>query len=233
MLLEKTKTFFLDLLFPITCLSCGTEGQYLCLACQARIIPPDQRCVTCSKGSLLGQIHAACQNQKIHLSGIMVAADYHQKVIRDLIWNLKYNSIEAIADTLSQLLADHLVAQDTLDYFDAAAVVPVPLHRKREKQRGYNQAALLAVNLAKRLNLEYSPVLKKTKKTSSQIDLERHERLENVRDSFAAVPPPSLGERKILLIDDVATTGATLNECAKVLHTHGAGEIWGLVVARN
>ncbi len=162
-----------------------------------------------------------------------MAADYHEEGIKNLIWHLKYSGVRDIGQLLSQILADYLVARDLVEYFQSGAVIPVPLHRKRERERSYNQAAMLAENLAKRLGLELLPALKRVRDTESQVDLPRDKRFENVAGAFEAAPTASLGERKILLIDDVATTGATLSECAKVLRAQGAGEIWGLVVARN
>lgn len=231
--LSRAYTFLLDLLFPVSCQSCGGEGEYLCLTCQGRLEPPPARCLACGKTSPVGQIHLQCRSRDAHLAGLLVAADYHSEAVRNLIWYFKYSAVRGIADTLSQLLVDHLARLDLLDYFQSATVIPVPLYRKKLKQRGYNQAALLAEGVAKRLNCQYLPILEKTKPTVRQVDLPREARFLNVTGSFAAIPLPSLGERKILLVDDVATTGATLNECAKVLAEQGAGETWALVVARN
>lgn len=232
-IIQKSIKFILDLLFPIACQRCGAEGDYLCLACQTKIEPPITRCLACGKNSPAGRVHAECKNSRTHLAGLLVAADYRETSIQRLIWHMKYNSVHTAATALSRILADYLVKADLLDYFAGAAVIPVPLHSRRQKERGYNQAALLAENLARALGLDYRPILKKIRPTKSQTDLSRVARMENVRDSFAASPLPSLGERKILLIDDVATTGATLNECARELKKQSPAEIWGLVVARN
>ena len=170
------------------------------------------------------------------LSGLMVAADYQNPAIKNLIWHLKYNSVKDISDTLAMIMADHLVGSDLVDYFHEALVVPVPAHRQRQRFRGFNQAAEIGKRLARNLNLEYAPVLIKTEKTDRQVDLEKGQRLENVKGVFAADPEfdaKKLSGRSVLLIDDVATTGATLNECAQVLRPHNPSEIWGLVVARN
>lgn len=131
------------------------------------------------------------------------------------------------------LMAQYFLSRDLLEYFAAGLVVPVPLNRKKQKLRGFNQAEALAQEFARRTGLPCLSLLRKIKPSRSQVELEREERLKNVLGSFSASPRPSLGERKIILIDDVATTGATLNECAKVLKKEGAGEVWGLVVARN
>lgn len=217
MAIRPALNFVVDLLFPILCQSCGAEGEYLCLSCQGAIEPPVPKALPGID----------------HLKGLLVAAEYKNDGIRRLIWHLKFNSVRTAAPTLARLLADYLVKTDILDYFTAAAVIPVPMYHARQKGRGYNQAELIAENLAGMLGLGYCPILKKIRPTKSQVDLPREERIENIRGSFAASSLPSLGERKILLIDDVATTGATLNECARELKKQSAAEIWGLVVARN
>lgn len=181
----------------------------------------------------MGQVHDSCAGRDTALRGILVAAEYEQPSIRNLIWYLKYNSVRDIAYPLSLLLTDFFISRELQDYFAGGAVIPVPLHPKRLRLRGFNQAELLAERLAANLGLQYLPILQRRKNTPRQIELPREERFGNVAGSFSAIPTPSLGERKILLIDDVATTGATLNECAKVLRAQQPSEIWGLVVARN
>ncbi len=214
-------------------MGCKTEGVYLCLACQNKLSNPEEHCPICAKPSMLGQVHPNCASSNIALKAIMVAADYEQESVRNLIWHLKYNYVKSIAQVLALILTDHLVKRDLLNYFANAVVIPVPLHKKRLKLRGFNQADLIAENFSKLTGLEYKPILKRARNTKSQVDLEREQRFKNVEDAFSAIATPSLGERKIILIDDVATTGATLNECAKVLRNQEPSEIWGLVAARN
>jgi len=226
-------SFVLDLLFPIVCQGCSAEGTWLCLTCQGKISPAAAHCMVCGKNSFVGKIHDSCRSRDVYLSGVMVAADYKNESVQKLIWNLKYNSVRAIGQTLGLVLADFFIGQDLLDYFGAAAVVPVPLHRARQRHRGFNQAALVAAEFCSRTGLEYCDVLTKTKNTARQVDLEKKEREKNVKAVFTCPPLPSFGERRIILVDDVATTGATLNECARVLHTQKTAEIWGMVVAKN
>lgn len=226
--------FFLDLIFPKVCQGCFREGTYLCLACQAKIQPCEsERCVVCSKKSLLGRTHPDCQSRKTALFALLVATDYEDRTIRNLIWNLKYNAVKEMAEILALILADYFVSRELLDYFSGAAVVPVPMHGKRLRERGFNQTELIGEAFARRLGLGYLPILEKIKDTKSQVDLERQERFENIKGMFRVKPTPSSGEKKIILVDDVATTGATLNECAKALKAQQPSEIWGLVVARN
>ena len=236
MTLTSATKFLLDLLFPITCQSCGAEGEYLCLACQTRIEMPIHRCPACSRNSLLGRLHDECAHGKMALAGLMVAAEYRQDAVRDLIWQLKYNSVADISATLALLMADFFIKNDLVEYFSGSLVVPVPMHKRRQRMRGFNQADLIGSALAKKMNMQFRPALQKIKNTTRQVDLEKDQRLSNVAGAFALAQPINaqlFAGRKILLVDDVATTGATLNECALALQDLSPAEIWGLVVARN
>lgn len=225
--------FVLDLIFPAVCQNCGQEGGYLCTPCQELVLPAEEKCLICDKPATLGKIHDGCRSRNWHLEGLLVAASYRNESIRKLIWYLKYSGIGKIGEVLALLMTDCLAEKNLLDYFSGHAVVPVPLHRRRLRWRGFNQTELVARNFAARLGLEYLPILRKIKSTPRQVDLDKQARLENLADSIACKPGADLAGRKIILIDDVATTGATLNECAKVLKAQGAAEIWGFVVARN
>lgn len=231
--IAKIWNFILDLLYPVICQGCGKEGSYLCSECQGKIKVPQEFCLSCKRQSFLGRIHPECKKAALELEGIFVTADYQTKSIQNLIWHLKYHSVAEIAEILSLLMADYFVSRNLLDYFATAVVIPVPLFKRRLRVRGFNQAELLAQRFARRLNLEYLPILERIRNTKSQVELSEPERLQNVKNAFTVRPTPALGERKIILVDDVATTGATLNECAKVLKTYEAKEVWGLVVARN
>ena len=225
--------FLLDLVFPVLCQNCGAEGVYLCVPCQQKITAPASRCVVCGKTSLLGLTHPGCSSREIGLSGLLVAAEYEYRPIRDLVWHFKYSLVRDIGEILATILVDFVIKSDLQAHFETAAIIPVPLHPRRQRLRGFNQAELIAYHFAKKLGLTYLPILKRMRPTRSQVDLPRGQRLENVQDAFTLEPTPSLGERKIILLDDVATTGATLNECAKVLRQGEPREVWGLVVARN
>ncbi|HEX6290478.1 MAG TPA: phosphoribosyltransferase family protein, partial [Herpetosiphonaceae bacterium] len=149
--------------------------------------------------------------------------------LREAIHKLKYNRSQRMAvplgDMLHDYLARHPIAVD--------AIVPVPLHPDRLRMRGYNQAALLAHRLAQRSGLMLcSDQLARVRRTSQQADLNRVERRENVRDAFgwqSKTPPP----RRILLLDDVLTTGATVEAAAQALHAAGAREVHALALARG
>jgi ComF family protein len=136
-----------------------------------------------------------------------------------MIHSLKYQNTKEIADTLARLCLHHVGGK-------TMTVVPVPLHPKRLAKRGFNQAEVLA----ERMGLFVQLILKRVKNTISQTGLSRFAREQNVEGAFVCTQ--SVGG-EILLVDDVATTGATMNECARVLKRAGATKVYGLVVARG
>jgi len=168
------------------------------------------------------------------LTGLMIAAEYSVPAIRNLVWQMKYNSVKDISETLAVLMADLLVKTGVVDYFAQSLVIPVPMYKNRIRFRGFNQAEEIARHFSANLGLEYAGVLRKSRSTTRQVELEKKLRLENLKGAFELQDTnEQLRGRKIILIDDVATTGSTLNECALVLKKSDPAEIWGLVVARN
>jgi competence protein ComFC len=234
--LNKVKDFILDLIFPRECLGCGGEGRYLCGDCLGKIdFVKIDYCPLCKKPSTLNKICPACQGETA-IKAVWVAGDYNQKILQDLIHNLKYNYLEDISSDLARILFRFLRLKNIFINFGINAentiLVPVPLHRKRFLSRGFNQSELLAEKLGKLLDVNNLGILKRVKNTQTQINLTRKERQENVKDAFAVLEKNS-NNKKIILIDDVLTTGSTFKECAKVLTSAGFGEIYGLVIAQR
>jgi ComF family protein len=157
-----------------------------------------------------------------HAIGWQIAVDAYAGRMQDIIHALKYDRRRSISPRLGALMRD--AGADLLR--DADCVVPVPLHPWREFRRGFNQARELAIHVGRPV----LPMLKRVKHTASQIDLPRERRLANVRDAFA-IDGPS-GPSIVVLIDDVATTGATLESCARVLKAAGVHEVRALTAAR-
>jgi competence protein ComFC len=144
---------------------------------------------------------------------------------------LKFESIEPLGDLFAGMLADLARSWGIAGGIDL--VVPVPLHREREKERGYNQAAVIAKPLAKRLGLPYKPVLlTRIRPRPDKHVLSMEERWESVRGAFATRPGSAVDNLRVLLVDDVLTTGATLDSCARTLRDAGAKSVVGLTVAR-
>ena len=227
--LRQVKTAFLDLLLPLRCLGCGREGDLICPSCRQSLprirLPLCQRCgATAGEGNLC----RLCINHPLTMDGIR-SVFLFQGTVRQAILQLKYKHLKALAMPLGELLNEYLSSHP----LKGEVLVPVPLHPKRLRERGYNQASLLAQELGKLTGL---PVVEDMlirvqdsvpqARTRSAI-----ERRHNVQGVFAC--PKSLEGKQILLLDDVCTTGATLDACAIALKAAGAGSVWGLTVARE
>lgn len=228
----------LDLIFPVTCLGCGQEGVLACPSCLTLVPEPDaQVCPLCKTPyQHNGATCAKCRG-KTALDGLLVARPYRFRLVAELIYALKYRFLERAVPPLVDLLEESL-AHHSLPLPDL--IIPVPLHPRRLRFRGFNQAELLARELARRLAPGLgipidTTVLERIRFTKPQMQTEtRAERLHNLAQAFAARPEvagPVVG-KYIWLIDDVATTGTTLDECARVLKAAGARQVWGVVIAR-
>lgn len=223
------KKNLLDLIFPCFCVGCGKEGSWLCPNCLEEIIfVVSPTCPQCGRLSENGSYCSKCQKNK-SLEGIIVSAYYEEGPLKEAIHNFKYNSVKE----LSPFLANFLIkALETYQIEDIDLITWVPLYHKRQAQRGYNQAEILAREIAQRLDLKTGSLLKKIKKTKIQVKLKGPERRKNLIGAFK-VNNISLKSKRIILVDDITTTGTTLNECAKVLKKAGAKEVWGLVLAKG
>ncbi len=146
--------------------------------------------------------------------------------LADALRRFKYGGRSELASVLAPLLLDEASAVAR----DVSAVVPVPLHARRERERGFNQSALLARPIARMFGLPFAPgALRRVRHTPPQASLDMKRRLSNVRAAFRAVGP---APKRVLLIDDVRTTGSTLAECARALRAGGAARVYSLVLAR-
>ncbi|OGF26748.1 hypothetical protein A2303_05125 [Candidatus Falkowbacteria bacterium RIFOXYB2_FULL_47_14] len=255
----KTRDFILDLIFPIECLSCGHEGAWLCGRCFSRLnFKEGQYCLGCKRPDRYGRFCSGCAPD-YRLEGVWIAGDYENKILAKMIKSLKYHFARDLADILglylslflrdlltrSRLSGIHLgpgldkrgldrlkdVPGAILD-LSRTTIMPVPLHKKRERWRGFNQAFFLARSLADKFGLDVRGGLVRVRHKKPQAKLTGIERLANIRDCFAWTGDLLEG-RNVILIDDVVTTGSTLNECARVLKDAGAGEVWGLVAAKG
>jgi ComF family protein len=150
--------------------------------------------------------------------------------VREAIHQLKYQNLRALAQPLAQLLADYL----TVSRIPGTVLTAVPLHQKRLRERGYNQSALLATKLGKLTGLPVSEdYLIRQRPSSPRARTQTvAERRSNVNDAFCC-PDNRVKDRAVIVIDDVATSGATLNACASALKTAGASSVWGLTLARE
>jgi ComF family protein len=157
--------------------------------------------------------------------------------LRDLIHLLKFEQVRPAAGVLGRMLAEVIAGLEPSLPKGAISVVPVPLHVRKQVQRGFNQAELAVKAALKQLAPERfklcSGVLVRRRETESQIGLTRHQRLENLRGAFIVTSPARVAGQNILLVDDVFTTGTTVSECARVLRRAGAAGVWVVTVART
>jgi ComF family protein len=167
-----------------------------------------------------------------------VAYGSYDGTLRDLIHLLKYQQVRPAAAVLGRMLGNSIAALEPSLPDGDIQVVPVPLHPRKQAQRGFNQADLIArvalQQLARRERLQLrTGVLVRQRETGSQIGLTRHQRRKNVRGAFAVIDPTPIAHRDILLVDDVLTTGTTASECTRVLRRAGAALVWVVTVART
>lgn len=230
--LKKLGQGFLDLLFPVFCLVCGKENLYLCSTCQAGLPRLDkQQCLICQTPSPFGKTHPGCAS-KNKIDGIISALSYKDRNVKKIIEIFKYNFISDLNIPLSELLVEAIRKQNLTEYFGDFIMVPVPLHQKRLNWRGFNQAKILADELANVLRIGVQTgLVSRFKYTEPQVKLSQEERKKNMDKAFAL--NGLIAGKKILLIDDVVTTGSTLNEITKLLKQAGAAEVWGVTCAQG
>jgi len=167
-----------------------------------------------------------------------IAYGSYESGLRELIHLLKYGGVRPAANVLGRMLAEAIAALEPEFPSDSMAVIPVPLHRTKLRQRGFNQAELIARAAMKirqpgdRLRW-CAGVLERKRETASQIGLTTHQRRENLRGAFAVAQPELVKGREVLVVDDVYTTGATVSECARVLRRAGVRKVWVATVART
>ena len=231
-----------DLLYPPACVSCAASlahGEYLCGPCEdatPRIEPPF--CEKCSRhfdGAISADVPFVCGDcrESNFAFECAVSARRHTGLPQDLVVRFKYGHEYYLRRPLADWLAGAFHDDPRLTAQPVDALVPVPLHPRRERERTFNQAAVLARLLARRVGLPVWPVLRRVRYTEKQAALARTQRLENLRGALASVRRWPVDSVHLLLIDDVFTTGATVDECARVLRRAGAASVRVLTVTRR
>ncbi len=233
---------FLNLIYPETCFVCSVPVSRfrecgVCSSCwdrvvALRIVPP--RCASC------GLPLRNFQDKGEHLCGDCIqqippyagarSFGYHTAELRRLVQGLKFQDGKNLVKLLVPLLAAAFGDSWSRDDFDV--IVPVPLHVKRKRERGYNQSELLARSLAHQIAIPYGRALVRVRPTLPQVGLTDSQRVENVRNAFRCANPQLISERRILLIDDVMTTGATVASASRALLEGGSRRVSVLTVAR-
>src|SRR6266496_4338655 len=227
-----------SLLYPPVCTICGGNvraGEYLCNRCEAKLVrivaPFCQKCSEPFEGAITSEFTCAnCAHRAIYFDAA-VAAYRGRGIVRQIIHEFKYGH---------QVHLRHLVARWLCAAFDDErlrghqfdVIVPVPLHPTRQRERGFNQAGLLAELLSARISIPCKRVLKRIRYTTTQTALDRAERMENLHNAFRLRKKADVRGLRVLLIDDVLTTGSTLSGCARILKRAGAISVYAATAAR-
>lgn len=230
----------LDLVYPRTCTVCGMEagaGQgYICWDCMSGFdVISRPFCSVCGDPAegVIGHEYQCsyCQRRKPGFDVARSALRY-RGAVRDVLQSLKYSRQTYLVNDLLPYLSACLSSHYSRVFFDG--VTFVPLYPKKERERTFNQARLLAAGLARKHDLPFLPnCLERVRYTATQTELNASARRENVRGAFAPLNRKWLDGRTLLLVDDVMTTGATVDECSRVLKEAGAAGVFVVTVARG
>lgn len=223
-MIDKIADFF----FPRFCPVCGEVDQILCNKCEREMGIADQICPVCNEESLMGWTHKQCKSQN-SLDGLISLFEYGDPSVRKVIDNVKYDFNSELVPRLFEKVKVEVGID--FDY-----LVPVPLHFHRNNWRGFNQAGLIAKALECQMSgTKNKDLLIRNKNTLQQVKMtSKTARLKNVVDVFALnseLNNTDLVGKKVLLVDDVFTTGASMSECCKTLRSVGVDVVWGFALA--
>lgn len=217
----------LDRLFsivaPYCCVRCNREGALLCIACKSRLTPYAPRCYGCNVPSVDGVTCHRCLIKGVPLTRLTAALPYNTTA-KALVGQLKFLGSKGAADVMTGLMPAY-------DFVPGTIVTHAPTSADRIRQRGYDQAAVLAKAYARRHALPYVPCLFRLSR-KHQVGKSRTERIEQMQDAFAVGYGSPVSGRTILLVDDVFTTGATIHAAAAALYSGGVEQVEGIVFAR-
>ncbi|PIT88733.1 MAG: hypothetical protein COU29_00580 [Candidatus Magasanikbacteria bacterium CG10_big_fil_rev_8_21_14_0_10_36_32] len=228
--------FIKDILFPIFCVDCGKEGEWWCSPCRKKIKSVlIAKCPVCHRHSEFGAVCVVCRSVS-SLDGLVSYLPYFEKYpAAILIHKFKYQYAKDIVEIWKKIMSP--INFFWLENKKTVAIIPVPLHSRRERERGFNQADLLVGVFHDKMSAEFSTVdfqinrdLIRRRFTQQQAKLTKEERLENIKDAFDWQGKEC--PKTIILIDDVFTSGATMQECAKILKSAGAEIVWGVTLSR-
>ena len=217
----------LDLLFPPVCGGCGKVGARWCVECQGRVqILNGTMCEVCGLPQDANGICDICSAERPHFHALRAWAVFEDPV-RKALHRLKYRRDVALGDALAAQMLQYVRELN----WDIDMIVPIPLGRQRQKERGYNQVGMIAKPLALAMDIQFAPkALVRCKETRSQVGLSKQERQKNVGGAFQA--SAGVKGKTILVLDDVSTTGSTLSSSAEALFASGAKNVYALTVAR-
>ena len=223
-----------DCFFPLECLLCGQGDTLLCPSCFRKIeCLRAEECFLCGKKGVADGICDGCKITS-QINGVLVAWRYSQPEVKKIIESFKFNFIEELASILSCSLVDCLLRSSLIEDVKDSIVIPIPLARQRYLQRGFNQAELIASELAACLSLNYSSdILTRKKNTQQQAKLNREQRIVNMIEAFECKKNDQIKDKNIFLIDDVFTSGATCMAATEALKKAGAQKVFVLTIAHG
>lgn len=216
----------MDFVFPRACVNCGQEGKFLCKECGDRLDLVDQICPECGEESVMGWTHPGCKT-RWGMDGLIAIYEYQEPVMRSVIDGIKYGFNRRL---VGELLEGFQF--ETGEEFNF--LVPVPLYFYRENWRGFNQAEEMGKVIGSAMGISMERVLKRVRNTRQQVRMKsRGEREKNVQGAFVLERKwlKKLKGKKVLLVDDVFTSGANMREGAKILKKAGVKKVWGLSLA--
>lgn len=213
----------LSVLFPLKCAHCGKGNRRICDACISQLLPIGATyCRRCGKPSLyLVPDCPECRGRRLYF-GTARAAFYFKGPARSLVHDLKYSGQRRLASIMADL---SLGQSDLTEHFKGATLTSVPMHPSRKIRRGYNQAEMYAKALSERLGIPWEGVLVKSRPTPSQNRLDYHDRRSNIKGSFSLRPGAARGAERLMVVDDVYTTGSTASECARLIRSELGVEV--------
>lgn len=219
-----------DILFPSCCAVCGNiisnKDNALCVECRGNVNMIKERCVLCS-GTVINGECTICRDRKMYISGNTVISDY-EGAMKNILHHYKFKKKRRLSVHLAEMAL--LEIDGSADKFDI--ITSVPMNRKKSWDRGFNQSALIAKRLSRRLGKPYLSLLREKSHFKTQKTLGYRERFLNILDRYEIIDKKIIEDRNILIIDDVFTTGATINECARILKSFGADNVYSLTMAR-
>ncbi len=242
---DYLKEGFLNLVFPLSCENCGksireSKGYAICDNCMKQIkFISSPYCYQCGKplSSMVSfeekAICAFCHNKKHHFY-FTRSVSYYQGVMRKCIHLLKYKKQVKLIQPLGNLMVNYLQENDTINIREINLIIPVPLFKGDYLKRGFNQSGLLAEYIADFFSISFTNnLLIKSRENVSQVGLSKTERENNVRHVYSVEPSYKMDFNNILLIDDIFTTGATIEACCKELRKTGVKKLFVLTLARG
>lgn len=208
----------LNLIFPEVCGFCDKKNKNnLCKSCELLLTKYQINCITKAKDKYFDYLFSALK---------------YENIVREKIIKYKFNENSYLYKTFAKIIIKNEKIYGFLKLYDI--IISVPMHKLKKSVRGYNQSELVAEEIAKQMGLKYEKdILVKSKDTQVQSTLSKVQRIQNVKDAFLITDVTKVKEKKIILIDDIYTTGSTVNECSKVLKQAGAEEICVVTIAKD